>query len=149
LRKSTIVAIALILFAAVSMLFLFDSYTKQIADEIRNAKELSDEFRPQLVEGTKVKLRRTPGADGYVVRDPESFGLLLEAHPLADVLKPDAGGFQLARQLAARAFELYGGDRPIQWIEVKLFRPDGTRIPSIGLQRGEGTSVVPVEPAGK
>lgn len=147
MRKSTVVAIAVIIFGAISMMFLFRAYTERAIDEVRNAKELTDLFRPQLSVGTKIRLRRTPGDLHYVVRDPAIPGLLVEAQPSAAVLTQDRSGFQFAREVASRAFELYGADRPIRWVEVKLTRPDGTRIASIGLERGEGTAVVPVEPA--
>ena len=149
MRTSTIFAIAIIIFGAISMVWLFKSYTEKALEEVRNAKELTDEFRQQLAPESKVKLRRTPGAASYVNHDPNSYGLLLEASPDAGILKTDPTGFQFARQVASKAFDLYTGERPIHWIEVKLFRTDGTRIPSIGLQRGEGMSIVPIEAPSK
>ena len=150
MRKSTVVIISILIFAAIATTWAFKLYTDQIVEEIRHAKELTDDFRDALAKdvsghGTKVRLRRTAGANGYVVTDASIFGLLVEASPDLAVLKRDPSGFLFARELAARAFELYGPDRPIEWVEVRLRRPDGTAIPPIGLQRGEGTLVVPVE----
>lgn len=151
MRKSTVVIIAILVFGAVATTWAFKLYTDQIVEEIRNAKELTDDFRDSLAKDAeghvlKLRLRRAAGASGYVVTDPSTFGLLVEARPSLDVLKRDPSGFLFAREVASRAFELYGTDRPIQWVEVRLRRPDGTAIPPIGLQRGEGTLVVPVEP---
>ena len=150
MRKSTVVIVAILIFGAIATTWAFKLYTDQVVEEIRRAKELTDDFRDVLAKdasghGTKIRLRRTPGARGYVVTDPSTFGLLAEASPDVTVLKRDPSGFLFARDLAARAFELYGPDRPIQWVEVRLRRPDGTAIAPIGLQQGEGTLVVPVE----
>jgi hypothetical protein len=149
-RKSTVVIIAILIFGAIATTWAFKLYTDQIVEEIRHAKELTDDFRDSLAKdakghGTKIRLRRTAGGPPYVVTDPNAFGLLVDANPDLAVLKRDATGFLFAREVAQRAFELYGADRPIQWVEVRLTRPDGTSIPSIGLQRGEGTLVIPIE----
>lgn len=149
MRKSTVIAIAIIIFGAISMLFLFKSYTEQFADDIRAAKELSDDFRDALAKDTKIRLRRTAGAEKYVVRDKTSFGLLVDVTPDAAVLKRDPTGFALSREIAVKAFEIYGSDRPIQWVEIRAKRIDGTELPPIALQRGEGSSVVPIESVGK
>lgn len=149
MRKSTVIAIAIMIFGAISMLFLFRSYTEQFTGDIRAAKELSDDFRDVIADGTKIRLRRTAGSEKYVVRDKASFGLLVDVSPGAESFKRDKTGFLLAREIASKAFPLYGADHPIQWVEVRMKRLDGTEIPSVGFERGEGTSVVPIESVGK
>ncbi len=150
MRKSTVVIISILIFAAIATTWAFKLYTDQIVEEIRHAKELTDEFRESLAKdatghGTKIRLRRTAGGPTYVVADAGTFGLLVEASPDLATLKRDASGFLFGREVAGRALELYGPDRPIAWVEVRLRRPDGTAIAPMGFERGEGTLVVPIE----
>ncbi len=149
MRKSTVIAIAIIIFAAISMLFLFRSYTEQFTADIHAAKELSDDFRDVLAKDTKIRLRRTAGAEKYVVKNKDSFGLLVDVSPAASQWKLDPTGFLLSREIAIKAFEIYGIDRPIQWVEIRMAKLDGTQLAPIALERGEGSSVVPVETGGK
>ena len=145
MRKSTVIAIAIIVFAAISMLLLADSYTGQFKADIQSAKELTDEFRDSIAKDTKIKLLRTGGSAKYVVEDREKYGLIVEVSPSAETLKRDPTVFVLSREIALRAFDIYAIDRPIRWVEFRVFRTDGTRLPPIALERGEGSSVVPVE----
>ena len=102
-------------------------------------------FRDELLPGSRIKLLHTTGTPKYVVQNKDSWGLIAEVSAGATALSRDPTGFFLAREIASRAFDLYGPDRPIYWVEFRMTRPDGTRLPPIALERGEGAAIVPVE----
>ena len=70
MRKSTVVFLSILVFAAIATTWAFKLYTDQVVEEIRHAKDLSDEFHGALLPKTKIRLRRVNGAKEYVVTDP-------------------------------------------------------------------------------
>src|SRR5206468_946140 len=58
---------------------------------------------------------------------------------------PSGGG--IALMLARWAFERYGPDRPIDWIEVRARREGGGEGKAVSFARGEGGLPVPIGPA--
>jgi hypothetical protein len=146
-RKTTLVMLGILLVAAFATTWAFKTYTDQVIEEVRNAKDWTAELRDELAPDAKIRLRRTEGRAGYVNASPETVGLLVEARPSAASWANDRSGMRLALALATKAFERYGPDRPIDWVEVKLTRLDGTILPSRGFERGDGMLVVPIDPA--
>lgn len=145
MRKSTLVVLAVFVVAIVGMTVLLKVYTDQFTEEIKHAKAFTAAFQADLAPGTTIKLARARGTSRYVVTDPSSWGLLFEVNPSEASWKADPTGTVLARRLARHAFDAYPADRPVDWIEFRLFRPDGTRAPLFGLRRGAGEGLLPVE----
>ena len=54
------------------------------------------------------------------------FGLLVDVSPAARPSRPTRTGSGSPRRSPTRAFEIYGAERPIDWVEVRVTRPDGT-----------------------
>lgn len=145
MRKSTIVALVVLVLALVGMTVLLKVYTDQFAEEIKQAKAMTAAFAADLAPDSTIKLARVHGTSRYVVSDPGSIGLLLEARPSEASWRADPTGTVLARRLARHAFDAYPIDRPVDWVEFRLTRPDGTRVPEFGLRRGAGDGLLPVE----
>ena len=149
MRKSTLVVLVILAVALVGLTFAMKYYTDQFAEEIAHARVLTKEFRDEqhaLAPESNVRLARVAGGAKYIVHDTSTYGLLLEAAPNAETWKSDARGRTIAAKLAARLFDLYTVDRPIQWIQFRLTKSDGSELPVFGLARGNGESIVPVEP---
>ncbi len=144
MRKSTVVALGILVFAFMAMVWLFRTYTQEFVVEIRHAKELTDALRPRLAPDTRIRLARMRGAARYLVADDAKFGLLVEVAPRREGFAADPDGAGLAFEIATRAFEMYDADRPIDWVEVKVTRPDGTIGKPMGFVRGDGDVIEPI-----
>lgn len=144
MRKSTVVALAILVFAFMAMVWLFRTYTQEFVIEIRHAKELTDELAPRLSPGSRIKLARMRGAARYLVADDHKFGLLVEVTPRREAFATDAEGAGLAHEIAGRAFEMYDAERPVDWVEVKVTKPDGTLGRPMGFVRGDGDVIEPI-----
>jgi hypothetical protein len=138
MRKTTVVAMAIILLACGAMIALFKAYTGEIIPEIERARALTREIEPALAAGTRIRLRRVPSGADYLVRDDRAPGLILEADPSADTWSRDRGATGFARDAALRLFEAYDLERPIEWIQFRLRKPDGTASKEFAVRRGEG-----------
>lgn len=147
MRKSTLVIVALLVVMAAALSTLMSHYLSYAEPELKAAKELTDAVRPDLAPGTKVKVRRVLGADRYAVKDPTKFGLVVEATAASDSATKDPKGVNLAKALSDRAFAVYGSDRPIEWVELRI-RRGAEDLPPIAFARGPGGIVepIPVEP---
>ena len=145
MKKSTLVAMAIIALACGSMLFLFDFYTGQFRDEIVHAKEMTTEFREAVAPDTTIRLARVMGSPHYVVEDASRWGLLVDAAPSVASFATDASGLTFARPVALRLFEAYGSERPVSWIQFRLTRPDRTQLPIFGLEPLDGGGLRLVE----
>lgn len=138
MKRTTLILLAILAVGLGSLLFAMKTYTDQFAQEIRRAKEVTEDVADRLEPGTFVKLARVAGQAKYVVTDPERPGLLLEARPRSEAWAKDPTGEALARDLASRLFASYGPDRPVTWIQFRLTRPDGSEAPVFGLERERG-----------
>jgi hypothetical protein len=136
MRRTTLVIISILFVGLGSLLFAMKTYTGQFLEEIQRAKEVTTAVRERLAPGTSVKLARVVGQAKYVVTDGTRPGLLVEAEPLAEVWKTDPQGRGFARDLWIRLEALYGPDRPVNWMQFRLTRPDKTEEPIFGFERG-------------
>jgi len=143
-RKSTVVAIGILIFAFIAMVWLFRTYTQEFVVEIRHAKELSDELKPRLAPDTRIRLARMRGASKYLVADSAKWGLLVDVSPSREAFATDATGVGLATAIATRGFEIYGAERPIDWVEVRVTRLDGKIEKPMGFVRGDGDAIEPM-----
>ncbi len=144
MRKSTVVALGILVFAFAAMIWLFHTYTQEFVIEIRHAKELTDELRPRLAPDSRIRLARARGAARYLVADDHKYGLLVEVSPRRESFATDATGVGLALEIATRAFERYDAERPIDWVEVRVTKPDGTVGKPMGFVRGDGDVIEPI-----
>src|SRR6188474_3079007 len=105
MRKTTVIAIGIMLFGLVAVVVLFQQYTKNIVPDIQKAKVLTKEFKGRLEANTLIKLRRVPSGEGYLVGDKKSPGVLVEAQPSADAWSKDKNARGIASDIGQRLFE--------------------------------------------
>jgi hypothetical protein len=125
-RKSTVVALVIVVAAGVGLAWLLDVYVGYAETALRNGRDLTDAYREALAPGSRVRLRRVAGGERYPVKAPERAGLLVEASPSGERWARDPSAVGLSRDLAERAFALYAADDPISWVLLRMRRPDGT-----------------------
>ena len=93
-------------------------------------------MRADLVPGSRVKVLRVHGGPTRAGKDPKSFGLLVDATPSKTLWERDLPGATLALEITRRAFDRYGTDRPIQWVEVRLLENQEI-VRRLGFAKGE------------
>ena len=120
MRKSSVIVLALVVVAFGAMIWLLGVYTDALKPELEASADWTEELRSDLEPGTKVKVLRVHGSATHAGKDPKTFGLLVDVRPSKEAWARDAS--ELALGLVRRAFERYGNDRPIQWVEVRLFQ---------------------------
>ena len=138
MRKTTVIAIGIMLFGLVAVVVLFQQYTKNIVPDIQKAKVLTKEFKGRLEANTTIKLRRVPSGEGYLVGDKKSPGVLVEAQPSADAWSKDKNARGIASDIGQRLFEIYDAELPIEWVQFRMKKPDGERIPEFAARSGDG-----------
>ncbi len=152
MRKSTVIAIAIVVVGVASLSLLMGQYLSFAEPELRAAKEMTDAFRPDLLPGTRVRLRRVQGGERYAVKDPLKSGLIVEASAAPEALAKDRSAIGLARSLAEKAFTLYGPDRPVEWAELRIRRSEEDRQ-TFAFARGQDGTLEPLllggEPASR
>lgn len=146
MRKSTLVVLGILLGSMIVLTVLYRMYMEQYVVEGNHAKTLSATLRADLEPEGKIRIGRVRGGPTYVVRDPERWGIVLFARPNEALWKADGSGALFGRRAALAVFEAYGADRPVEWVELRLTRPDGTAPPPFGFTRGEGREIVPIKP---
>ena len=143
MRKSSVIALAMVVVAFGAMLWLLGLYTDALRPELEASSDWTGEMRPDLAEGTTVKVLRVRGSPTRAGKDPKTFGLLLDVTPSKTSWASDAAGSKLALGLVRRAFERYAGDRPIQWVEVRLLE-HGEVVRRFGFARGTAEGFEPI-----
>jgi hypothetical protein len=143
MRKSSVIALAMVVVAFGAMLWLLNVYTDALRPELDASADWTGELHPDLADGTKVKVLRVRGSTARAGRDPKTFGLLLDVTPSKATWARDPAGSAIALALVQRAFERYGGDRPIQWVEVRLFE-HGEVVRRLGFARGASEGYEPI-----
>lgn len=147
MRKSTLVVLGILVASMVLLTVLYRMYMEQYVVEGQQAKALSSTLRADLEPEGKIRIGRVRGGAAYVVRDPERWGIVLFARPNEALWKADPSGALFGRRAALAVFEAYGADRPVDWVELRLTRPDGTAPSPFGFARGEGRQLAPLKPA--
>ena len=139
MRKSTLIALGIVVLTFAGMLWALGFYTDQVRYELETAGEWTQELRESgdAAPESHVKLRRLKGALDGSTADPAAFGLIIEVTPSAAALANDLSGSILALRLARSAFEKYGPERPITWVKVRSMRADGSE-PTLAFGKGEG-----------
>jgi hypothetical protein len=120
MRKSSVIALAMLVVTFGTMLWLLGFYTDALRPELEASTEWTDDLRASLAPATKVKILRVHGSPSRAGKDPKTYGLLVDATPSKEAWARDYVGSTLALDLTRRAFERYGPDRPIHWVEVRL-----------------------------
>ena len=145
MRKSMIAVLAILVLAAGSLTWMLGWMTDLIRPELDATAEWTRTYSDSLAPGTKVAATYVNGGYDRPVADPKSHGLFVRLTIHEDVwAKPGAAeavGFSVARA----AFERYGPDRPIEWVQTKLVKPDGSLGRELAFARDTSrTSIAPV-----
>jgi hypothetical protein len=143
MRKSTIIALALMVLTFGGMLWLLGFYTDAFKPELEAAKEWSEDLRAEIEPGTHVRVLRVRGGPNRAGKDTATFGLLIDATPAKEAWARDPAGPTLALELTRRAFDRYGPDRPIRWVEVRLLEHKEV-VRRFGFAKGDGGALDPI-----
>ena len=148
MRKSTLVALGIFVVAMVALVWLLGQYTDQVRFELETATEWTREMRDRgdLAPDTRVKLRRALAGPDRMGVDPSAFGLIVEVTPSDASVVRDPSGSGEALWLARSAFEAYPIERPISWVEVRVFHRGTSDPDRIAFTKGEDGLPVPVGP---
>lgn len=144
MRKSTVVVLAILLVGMVVLTLIYNYYVSQLIEEARNAKTVTTELAADLEPGTKIQLSRVAAGPRYVVKEGSVHGLVAIATPSVAAWKADPSGDAFGRRLTVRLFELYGDERPVQFVELRLTRPDKVALDPFAYTRGPGKTILAV-----
>jgi hypothetical protein len=147
-RKSTVILVAILLAGAVGLTLMLDFALGHVKTELQNRKALKETFKSELLAGAEVRLAYVAGGERYPVKDPKTFGLIVEASPSAARWTKDVNGLGLSHEIAEWAFQRYGPERPISWVLLRMRRSDESVVVH-ALRRGENDRLetIPVPPA--
>jgi hypothetical protein len=143
MRKSTMITLALLVVTFGGMLWLLGFYTDAFRPELEAAGEWTQDLRADLEPGSRVRVFRARGGPNHAGKDTSSFGLLVDATPSKDAWARDPAGTGLALNLTRRAFDRYGQDRPIKWVEVRLLEHKEV-VRRLGFAKGDSGEIDPI-----
>jgi hypothetical protein len=143
-RKSTIVILALLAIAGGGLLSMLSWVTDIIKPELDASAEWSRAFASSLAPSAKVKVVRVRGDETRPVTDPARPGLFVSFQVSEETWAKSGAAEAVAFAIARSAFERYGADRPIAWVQTKVLKPDGGLGREIAFGKDDAGSVVPV-----
>ena len=143
MHKSTMIALGLMVLTFGAMLWLLGFYTDAFKPELEAAGEWTEDVRADLEPGTHVRVLRVRGGPSRAGKDTTSFGLLIDVTPSKAAWARDSAGPSLALNLTRRAFDRYGPDRPIRWVEVRLLEQKEV-VRRLGFAKGDSGALDPI-----
>src|SRR5262245_24332630 len=144
MRKSMVAVLVILVLAAGSLTWMLGWMTDLIRPELDAAGEWSRTYADALAPKEKLAVTYVPGGVDRPVSDSKKRGLFVKV-PLSEATWAKPGAPEgVALGIAQAAFERYGSDRPIEWIQTKLMKPGGVLGRELAFAKDSSNVIVPV-----